>query len=324
MNFLDKILDMIQVILPWLVVFGIFKLMEKRNKKKIEEHEQEKADEYIITNHKELLWLFVLPAIIFSAVLIYGIIDGQGQIVIVIGFLFFIGALVTAALNAVVWKVEVKGDCIEYRSTFGITRHYNFNEITRGVYKKSGAMRVYVGEKRIFTFDDNVDFSSFEYQMDVKGIPVIEYDERRGDNFVVRPATRYYVLSVILLIVTGGLAVLIFWQTNQWTGMQVLMMGLAVCSAIALLDFVMDRAWIKDGNFHRRRLLKKTVDIPVRDISGTRLKKNLFRENLVLYQGEKRIASVWTMNDGVNWIEAKIREEKRKKKKLEQKSDRKK
>lgn len=316
MNFLDKILDMMQEILPCLAVYGVFKLMAKRNAKKIDEvYEQEKEDEYIITNHKELLWIFAIGTVFSLVMLCMAFVYDQAEIWVVAVFLTFAIASLIGALNSVIWKVEVKGDCIEYRSTFGITRRYNFNEITRGVYKASGAMRVYAGKKRIFTFDDNVIFLSFEMQMIAKGIPIIEYRQNQDGNFVVRPATVYYVISSMGLIFMSGLTVLIFLQTNQWTILHMAMIGLTLCFGIPFLDFVMDRAWVKDGIFHRRRLFKKTVHIPVSDISQMKLKKNLFRENLVLYQGGKRIASVWTINPGATWLQAKIGEEKRKKKK---------
>ena len=75
-------------------------------------------------------------------------------------------------LNMGLWKVEVNDMEIIHRSTFGRTRTYHFGEITRGVYKKSGAFRVYAGEKRIFTFDDNMEFSPFVRQMQRLQIPI--------------------------------------------------------------------------------------------------------------------------------------------------------
>ena len=91
-------------------------------------------------------------------------------------FLLFVSiAMTIAALNIGLWKVEVNDMEIMYRSTFGRVRTYHFGDITKGVYKKSGAFRVYIGEKRIFTFDDNMDNSLFIEQMNRLHIPVWSY-----------------------------------------------------------------------------------------------------------------------------------------------------
>lgn len=80
-----------------------------------------------------------------------------------------------AAFNIGLWKVEVNDMEITYRSTFGRVRKYYFADITKGVYKKSGAFRVYIDEKRIFTFDDNMDNSLFIEQMGRLHIPIWSY-----------------------------------------------------------------------------------------------------------------------------------------------------
>lgn len=70
-------------------------------------------------------------------------------------------------LNIGLWRIEVDNMEITYRSTFGRVRKYNFKDITKGVY---------IGEKRIFTFDDNMEFSLFIAQMNRLHIPVWSYD----------------------------------------------------------------------------------------------------------------------------------------------------
>lgn len=85
-------------------------------------------------------------------------------------------------LNTSLWKIEVEEMTIIYRSTFGRVRHYDFSEITQGVYKRSGALRIYAGKKRLFTFDDNMDFEKFLQQMKWMKIPIqtmIEYKNNR-------------------------------------------------------------------------------------------------------------------------------------------------
>lgn len=63
-------------------------------------------------------------------------------------FLLFVSIVMAiAAFNIGLWKVEVNDMEITYRSTFGRVRKYYFADITKGVYKKSGAFRVYIDEK---------------------------------------------------------------------------------------------------------------------------------------------------------------------------------
>ena len=80
-------------------------------------------------------------------------------------------------LDSAIWRVIVDGDIIKYRSFYGITRTYNFNDITKGVYTKKGSLKIYIEGKRIFTFYDNLEFSLFENQMRKRKIP-LEYKRK--------------------------------------------------------------------------------------------------------------------------------------------------
>lgn len=130
---------------------------------------------YLIQSEKYLCWLFSIFSVCSIGVFIYAIYIHEDLWVIIL-LLIFSTAMLLATLNIGLWKIEVNDMEITYRSTFVRVRKYNFKDITKGVYKKSGAFRVYVGEKRIFTFDDNMEFSLFISQMNRLHIPVWSYD----------------------------------------------------------------------------------------------------------------------------------------------------
>ena len=130
---------------------------------------------YLIQSEKYLCWLFSLFSVCCIGLFIYAIYVHEDLWVIIFLLIFSI-AMLSAALNIGLWKIEVNDMEIIYRSTFGRVRKYNFKDITKGIYKKNGAFRVYIGEKRIFTFDDNMEFSLFIAQMNRLHIPVWSYD----------------------------------------------------------------------------------------------------------------------------------------------------
>lgn len=135
---------------------------------------RELASHYVIRSENYLGWLFAFFGICSTGLLIYSIVIEEALWAIL--FLLLVSILMAiAALNIGLWKVEVNDMDITYRSTFGCVRKYHFGDITKGVYKKSGAFRVYIEEKRIFTFDDNMDNSLFIEQMNRLHIPVWSY-----------------------------------------------------------------------------------------------------------------------------------------------------
>lgn len=145
---------------------------KKNSNKKIEKKDCQSI--YFIQSEKYLCWLFSLFCLCSTGVFLYAICINEELWCIILLFIFSM-LMLLAALNIGLWKIEVNDMEITYRSTFGRVRKYNFKDITKGVYKKSGAFRVYIGEKRIFTFDDNMEFSLFVAQMNRLHIPVWSY-----------------------------------------------------------------------------------------------------------------------------------------------------
>lgn len=160
--------------IPIVAVIGILGYIAYKKHYRQIENEDVLSKHYIIQSESFLCGIFLVFCVCSIGVFIYGIVI-QTDLWAIIFFLIISVVMLMAALNIGLWKIEVNDMEITYRSTFGRIRKYNFKDITKGVYKKSGAFRVYVGEKRIFTFDDNMDFRLFLEQMESLHIPIWSY-----------------------------------------------------------------------------------------------------------------------------------------------------
>ena len=90
-------------------------------------------------------------------------------VVCVFGFFFLVG--VVGTVNMIMWKLEVNGDEITWRSTFGRKRTFKFEDITF-CELKGRAVRVYVNGKKLCTIDSGIDKSEFMDDIERRRIPV--------------------------------------------------------------------------------------------------------------------------------------------------------
>lgn len=72
------------------------------------------------------------------------------------------------------WKLEVNGDKIIWRSTFGKKMTFYFDDITY-CERKKGSIRVYVNGEKLFTIDSNIDKTEFMEDIKRRRIPVKSY-----------------------------------------------------------------------------------------------------------------------------------------------------
>ena len=123
----------IQVI-PYLAVFAILgyiaKLQQNRAKKRKEE--QKKGiirTHYTIKTEKFLVVAFIVGTIFFACCTAMSLRAKEDMFVICIfGIFFLVG--ISGIVNMVMWKLEVNGDEITWRSTFGKKRTFRFEDIT--------------------------------------------------------------------------------------------------------------------------------------------------------------------------------------------------
>lgn len=174
---MEKILEntLLLMILPWIFGWGILCILEKRKRKNEDGNKDEKS--YVIQNDNMFFPFFSLGMFLFSFCLFYTVFFTEFDISEVISVSVFVIFFAILTLDSAIWRVIVDGDIIKYRSFYGITRTYNFNDITKGVYTKKGSLKIYIEGKRIFTFYDNLEFSLFENQMRKRKIP-LEYKRK--------------------------------------------------------------------------------------------------------------------------------------------------
>ena len=155
-DFLRMCFNIITQIGPYLVVLLLLKYLVNLQQKRAKEREEEQKKgiirtHYIIKTEKVLTDLF--PPLVFS--------------------IFFIVSLI-GSLNMIMWKLEVNGDEITWRSTFGRKRTFHFEDITY-CERKKGSMRVYVNGEKLFTIDSNIDKEEFMEDIKRRRIPVKSY-----------------------------------------------------------------------------------------------------------------------------------------------------
>ena len=177
-GFLRMCLNIITQIGPYLVVLlllsYIVNLQQKRSKER--EEEQKKGiirTHYIIKTEKVLTMFFVLAVFLFGGATVASVIQ-QDDLLPPLGFsIFFIVSLI-GSLNMIMWKLEVNGDEITWRSTFGRKRTFRFEDITY-CEMKGNSIRVYVNGTKLFTIDSGVDDSEFMEDIERRRIPVKSY-----------------------------------------------------------------------------------------------------------------------------------------------------
>lgn len=180
---------------PYLAVFAVLKYIISVQGKMSEERkeEQEKGiirGNYIIKSEKILVIVFIVGTLFFGgcamifALTIFCDIPIINKYVMKADmwcvYVFAAFALVSLAgvMNTAIWKLEVNGEEIAWRSTFGIVRRFRFEDITECEIGKRSIL-VYVNDKKMFHIDDNIDSKEFMEDVERHGVPVEYYLMKR-------------------------------------------------------------------------------------------------------------------------------------------------
>ena len=192
-NFLRMCLNIITQIGPYLVVLLLLTYIVNLQQKRAKEREEEQKKgiirtHYTIKTEKFLVVAFIVGTIFFACCTAMSLREKedmfggatvasaiqQDDLLPPIGFsIFFIVSLI-GSLNMIMWKLEVNGDEITWRSTFGRKRTFHFEDITY-CERKKGSMRVYVNGEKLFTIDSNIDKEEFMEDIKRRRIPVKSY-----------------------------------------------------------------------------------------------------------------------------------------------------
>lgn len=163
--------------LPYLAVFAVLGYIGRTQQKRAKEREEEKKGiirtSYIVKTEKILTIFFIMAVVLFGGATVLSALQQEDIFPPIVFSIFFIIALI-GTVNMIMWKLEVNGDEITWRSTFGKKRTFHFEDITYCERKKS-SIRVYVNGEKLFTIDGGVDKSEFMDDIERRKIPVKSY-----------------------------------------------------------------------------------------------------------------------------------------------------
>ncbi len=303
-------------LLPWIVAVMVIRIIAiKRINSKIDTlskvENRENENDYVIKEFRGIGGLFLIATIFLLGLLLFAFIDGQANLFIVFVLGFFIVITGTCTLHLFLWRVSVHGDLIEHRSLLGITKHYNFKDITKGIYKENETLEVYIDDKKICAFDKNVDSTMFEYGMRKRNIPIEEKSNFEKGVCIVKPQSVYYVMPGLFSLAFIGCSLAVTIEAKEIIVDSLVMLTFAIIPGVLFLEFISDKVIIQGEWLYRKKFLRKTYKIKLSEITNIKREKSLFKENLVLYEGKKRIAMIWTKNKNINWLQAKISNERK-------------
>lgn len=160
---------------PYFAVFSVFgyiaRVRNEKNKKR--EEEQKKGiirTNYILKTENVLTIIFVVGIFVTGGSTIASAIQ-QDDLLPPLGFGIACVVFSIGSLNMIMWKLEVNGDEITWRSTFGRKRTFKFEDITY-CELKGRSVRVYINGKKLFTIDSGIDDSEFMDDIERRRIPV--------------------------------------------------------------------------------------------------------------------------------------------------------
>ena len=163
---------------PYLLVFFLLTYLVNIQQKRAKEREEEQKKgiirkHYIIKTEKVLTIFFILAVFLFGGAAVASAIQQDDLFPPLVFSIFFIVSLI-GSLNMIMWKLEVHGDEIAWRSTFGRKRTFRFEDITY-CEMKGNSIRVYVNDKKLFTIDSGIDDSEFMEDIKRRRISVKSY-----------------------------------------------------------------------------------------------------------------------------------------------------
>ena len=173
-KFIQMCLEMVLQARPGVVVLALLGYIAKVQNRRGEKREEEKKKgiirtKYRVKTERIMTIVFVLGIFFSGGCTVASALAGEIWVPIVFGIAFIVFLL--GSLNMIMWKIEINGDEITWRSTFGRKRRFLFEDITYCERKKS-SMRVYVNGKKLFTIDNNIDDSEFMEDIKRRKIPV--------------------------------------------------------------------------------------------------------------------------------------------------------
>lgn len=276
---------------------------ELKNTKQLAEKRIDE-DNYTIQEEGWLRILFLMATIFLSGLLLYGFIDGQATVSVILAYGILIIFVGTCTLHLFIWRVAVNGDMIEYRSLFG-KKCYNFSDITKGMYKENGTLEIYAGDKKIFKFDKNINAGLFECSLFKHQILQETWLSSREKECVIRPKENCYIIPGIFLLYLLFNSVILIADAKDGAFLFLLF---SLIPGSIFFYFLTDKTIIRDGWLYRTGFLQKNCKIRLEDINRMERKKSLFGKILILYRDQKKIVKISARNRNVDWLQITLTE----------------
>ncbi len=277
--------------------------------------ERRDTNNYAIKENGWLRILFLTGTIFLSGLLLYGFIDGQATVSVILAYGILIVFLGTCTLHLFIWRVKVDDEVIEHRSLLG-KRCYNFSEITGGLYKENGTLEIYSGDRKILKFDENINAALFEYSLSQHKIPQETWMSFREKKCIIRPKENHYIIPGIFFLYLLFYSVILIADAKDAAFLFLL---LSCIPGSIFLYFLTDKTVVRDGWLYRNGFLQKSCKIRLADITKMERKKMLFVEFLILYRDQKKIAKISARNRNVDWLQIKLADLKKDNKKRKSK-----
>ena len=164
--------------MPYLAVFAVLGYIGRAQQKKAKEREEEQKKGiirtcYVVKTEKILTSIFIIGIFFTGGLVVASVIQQEDFFPLFVFGIAFVVFLI-GSLNMIMWKLEVNGDKIIWRSTFGKKMTFYFDDITY-CERKKGSIRVYVNGEKLFTIDSNIDKTEFMEDIKRRRIPVKSY-----------------------------------------------------------------------------------------------------------------------------------------------------
>jgi hypothetical protein len=279
---------------PWIAVNIILGILRKRIKKKQANIKFEKNNFYVSTiGMSGFLFFLGTIGLIGGAGLEAGIILEGGKGIAAFIIFFTLWELVCLGLIAysTIWRIEVKGEELIYRSIFGIKHKYLLSDITEVVYTKSGAFRLYEGKRRILTCDEELVGAAYlEEVLRERKVPVRNIDNATSDRFVIHPKK---VELIIMLGVSIVLCIVIVILLVQKDNEVIPMLFAAMLFCLYMFAYYLyDKVIVQDGLVYYRKLFHKEQCFQLQQITGYKRKDTFGDGKVAFCSNENELFSI--------------------------------
>lgn len=237
-----------------------------------------------------------------------------------LGFSICVGLFTISSIGSwlgcvygVVWEVRVEGEKIFHRTMFGKIREYAFSDITKVVSNHYDELRIYIGERRIFTLIIKLmDSYQFERKLSKLNIPVEDTKKMNIDSHIMQP------LGILKWGAVVGLLLFIWLAVKVIIDKEGLLLA-AIISVFAfillcgVLTYFLDKTEVQGNTIIQHGFLKKVKIIKIDQI--TCVKEETTKtdmEYIVIYIGKEKVMRIPKGYSGVELFKEKMKREKKK------------